>query len=120
LEGSVDSGGVPVSEVSLARAVVAAVRAVPSVADVSPGLFAEAATYGPGEKVRGVVVGRAGGALYIEVHICASYADSLVLPELAARVRDAVRQSVEALDAGPLRPVHVAFDDLCLEEEVSG
>ncbi len=115
-----DSGDVPVSEVSLARAVVAAVRAVPSVADVSPGLFAEAVTYGPGEKVRGVVVGRAGGAFEIEVHLCARYADSLVLPELSARVRDAVRQSVAALDAGPLRRVHVAFDDLCLEEEAIG
>jgi uncharacterized alkaline shock family protein YloU len=112
-----DSGGVQVSEVSLARAVVAAVRGVPSVADVSPGRFAEAATYGPGEKVRGVVVGRARGALDIEVHLCALYADSLVLPELAARVRSAVRQSVEALGAGPLGRVDVAFDDLRVGEE---
>jgi hypothetical protein len=81
------SDGVQVSEVTLARALVAAVRDVPSVADVSPGRFAEAATYGPGEKVRGVVVGRAGGALDIEVHLCARYADSLVLPELAALAR---------------------------------
>ena len=115
-----DGGGVQVSEVSLARAVVAAVRGVPGVADVSPGRFAEAATYGPGEKVRGVVVGRAGGALDIEVHVCALYADSLVLPELAARVRSAVRQSVEALGAGPLRRIDVAFDDLRVEEELSG
>jgi len=91
-----DSGSVQVSEVSLARGVAAAVRRVPSVADVSAGRFAEAATYGPGEKVHGVVVGRAGGALDIEVHLCALYGDSLVLPELAARVRSAVRQSVEA------------------------
>jgi uncharacterized alkaline shock family protein YloU len=112
-----DSGGVQVSEVSLARAVVAAVRRVPSVADVSTGRFAEAATYGPGEKVRGVVVGRARGALDIEVHLCALYADSLVLPELAARVRSAVRQSVEALGAGPLGRVDVAFDDLRVGEE---
>ena len=89
-------------------------------ADVSPGRFAEAATYGPGEKVGGVVVGRAGGALDIEVHVCALYADSLVLPELAARVRSAVRQSVEALGAGPLGRIDVAFDDLRVEEELSG
>ena len=112
-----DSARAQVSEVSLARALVAAVRDVPSVADVSPGRFAEAATYGPGEKVRGVVVGRVRGALDIEVHLCALYADSLVLPELAARVRDAVRQSVEALAAGPLGRVDIAFDDLRVGEE---
>ena len=112
-----DSGGLQVSEVSIARAIVAAVRSVPGVADVSPGRFAEAATYGPGEKVRGVVVGRAAGGLDIEVHLCALYADSLVLPELAARVRSAVRQSVEALGAGPIGRVDVAFDDLRAGEE---
>src|SRR4029453_13734662 len=112
-----DSARAQVSEVSLARALVAAVRDVPSVADVSPGRFAEAATYGPGEKVHGVVVGRASGALDIEVHLCALYADSLVLPELAARVRSAVRQSVESLGAGPLGRVDIASDDLSVGEE---
>ncbi len=115
-----DGAGVHASEVSLARAVVAAVRGVPSVANLSPGRFAEAATYGPGEKVRGVVIHRAGSALDIEVHVCALYVDSLVLPELAARVRTAVRQSVEALGAGPLGRIDVAFDDLRVEEEMSG
>jgi len=115
-----DDAGVHVSEVSLARAVVAALRGVPGVADVSPGRFAEAATYGPGEKVRGVVVGRTGDTLDIDVHLCALYADSLVLPELAARVRSAVRQAVEALDAGPLRRIDIAFDDLRVEVELSG
>jgi hypothetical protein len=86
------------------------------VAEVSPGRFAEAATYGPGERVRGVVVGRAAGALDVEVHLCALYADSLVLPELAARVRSAVRQSVEARGAGLLRRIDVVFDDLRVEQ----
>ncbi len=112
-----DSGGLQVSEVSIARAIVAAVRRVPGVADVSPGRFAEAATYGPGEKVRGVAVSRPAGALAIDVHLCALYADSLVLPELAARVRSTVRQSVEGLGAGLLRRIDVAFDDLRVEEE---
>ena len=112
-----DSGGLQVSEVSLARAIVAVIRRVPGVADVSPGRFAAAATYGPGEQVRGVVLGRTAGALDIEVHLCARYADSLALPELAARVRSAVRQSVERLGAGLLRHIDVAFDDLRVEEE---
>jgi uncharacterized alkaline shock family protein YloU len=117
IEGSMDRGSVQVSEVSIAQAIVAAVRSVPGVADVSPGRFAEAATYGPGEKVRGVVVGRVAGAFDIEVHVCARYADSLVLSELAARVRSAVRQSVEGLGVGLLRRIDVAFDDLRVEEE---
>jgi len=112
-----DNSGLQVSEVSIARAIVAAVRGVPGVADVSPGRFAEAATYGPGEKVPGVVVGRAASALDIEVHLCALYADSLVLTDLAARVRSAVRQSVGGLGAGLLRRIDVTFDDLRVEEE---
>ena len=115
-----DAAGAHASEVSLARAVVAAVRGVPSVANLSPGRFAEAATYGPGERVRGVVIRRAGSALDIEVHVCALYVDSLVLPELAARVRTAVRQAVEAFGAGPLGRIDVAFDDLRVDEEMSG
>jgi uncharacterized alkaline shock family protein YloU len=112
-----DRCSVQVSEVSIARAIVAAVLGVPGVAEVSPGRFAEAATYGPGEHVRGVVVGRAASALDIEVHLCARYAEWLALPELAARVRSAVRQSVEELGVGPLRRIDVAFDDLHVEEE---
>jgi len=111
-----DSGRLQVSEVGIARAVVAAVRRVPGVADVSPGRFAEAATYGPGEKVRGVALARTAGALDIEVHLCALHADALLLPELASRVRSAVRQSVEALGAGAVRRIDVAFDDLRVEE----
>jgi len=114
------SGVVSVSEVSLARAVVAAVRAVSGVVDVSPGRFAEAATYGPRQKVAGVMVGRVGGALVIEVHLCARYTDTLVLPELAARVRIAVRESVEALGARPLGHVDVVFDDVYVEAETNG
>ena len=115
-----DSGGLRVNEVSIARAIVSGVRSVPGVADVSPGRFAEAATYGPGERVRGVAVSRSAGALDIEVHLCALHADSLVLPELAARVRSAVRQSVEALGAGAVRRIDVAFEDLRVEGGMSG
>ena len=112
-----DRGSLQVSEVSIARAIVAAVRTVPGVAEVSPGRFAEVATYGPGEQVRGVVLGRTAGALDIEVHLCARYANSLVLAELAARVRSAVGQTVEALGVGPVQRMDIAFDDLRVEEE---
>ena len=111
-----DSGGLQVNEVIIARAIVAGVRSVPGVADVIPGQFAEVATYGPGEKVSGVAVSQAAGDLDINVHLCALYADSLVLPELADRVRSAVRQSVEALGLGLPGRIDVAFDDLRVEE----
>src|SRR3954451_10594731 len=106
------SGCVSVTEVSLARAVVAAVRAVSGVVDVSPGQIPEAATYGPRDRVAGVIVSRAGGVLDIEVHVSVRYTDTLVLPELATRVRLAVRQLIESLGAGPLGPVGVVLDEL--------
>lgn len=115
-----DSGGGSASEASFARAVVAAVRAVPGVADVSPGRFSEAATYGPSEKVGGVVVGRAGGALNIDVHVCALYSASLALPELAAQVRSAVGNAAEGRGVGPIGRIDVAFDDMRIEEDLSG
>jgi uncharacterized alkaline shock family protein YloU len=109
---SMAAAGASGTEVGLARAVAEAVRAVPGVADVSPGQFAERATYGPGEKVPGIVVARVDDGLQIEVHVCAHYTKALVLPELAARVRTAVRQTVEARDTRPLRRVDVAIDDV--------
>jgi uncharacterized alkaline shock family protein YloU len=111
-----DSGRLQVSDVGIARAVAAAVRRVHGVADVSAGRFAEAATYGPGEKVRGVAVTQAAGGLDIEVHLCALHVEALPLPEVAAQVRSAGRQATEALGAGPVRRIDVAFDDLRVEE----
>jgi hypothetical protein len=111
-----DSSGVQVNECGIARAVAAAVRGVSGVADVSPGHHAEVATYGPGEKVRGVAVTRAAGALDISVHLCAMHADALILPDLAIRVRTVVRAATNALGAGAVRRIDVTFDDLRVEE----
>ena len=117
----VRSGGAPgageVVELGLARAVAAAVRGVPGVADVSPGRFAEAATYGPGEVVRGVVVQQVAGALAVEVRLRARYAPTLVLPALADRVRRAVRAAAQAAGAAPVGRIDVAFDDLRIGED---
>ena len=112
------SGNRSLSKVSLARAISDAVRLVAGVADVSPGRFAELATYGPGEKVPGVVVESAVDGLAIEVHLCVQYLDSLDLTELAARVRDAVHRTGETLGTGPINRVDVAFDDLRVAERV--
>jgi uncharacterized alkaline shock family protein YloU len=108
-----DGGGdTHVTEVTLAQAIVAAVRSVPGVADVSAGRFAEVATYGAREKVKGVIVRPTADGLDVEVHVCAHYADSLVLDELANRVREAARESVEAAGVTRVSHIDVAVDDL--------
>lgn len=104
-------------ELAIARAVAAAARGVPGVAGVSRGRFAAAATYGPGEVVRGVVVRRLPGALAVEVHLRAVYAPSLVLPALADQVRRTVRAAVEVVAAEPVGRIDVAFDDLRVGED---
>jgi hypothetical protein len=98
--------------VTFARAIVAAVQAVPGVARVSPGRFGEVATDGPRERVSGVRVTPVDDGVGIEVHLCALYADTLVLPELAARVRATIRQTAEGTDARPIKHIDVAFDDV--------
>jgi uncharacterized alkaline shock family protein YloU len=109
-----DSSDAHVSEVELARVIGVAVRAVPGVAELSPGRFAEVA-YGAREKVRGVIVRQTAESLDVEVHVCAQYAASLVLTELAARVRESIRQSVGALGAGTVSQTDVVFDDVRVE-----
>jgi hypothetical protein len=109
--------GPTLSETRIAHAVAGAARSLSGIADVSPGLFVEAATYGPGETVRGVVVRRLSGALSIELHLRALYSPTMVLPVLADRLRDAVRQAVSALGAEPIHRIDVAFDDLHVGED---
>jgi hypothetical protein len=110
-----DSSDAPGSEVDLAQAIAAAVRAVPGVADLSPGRFGEVATYGVRERVRGVMVRQTAESLDVEVHVCARYAGSLALTELAALVRESIRQSVGASGAGTVSQTDVVFDDLRVE-----
>jgi hypothetical protein len=97
---------------AVARAAAAAARGVPGVAALTPGRFAAAATYGPGEVVRGVAVRRLPSGWAVEVHLRAVYAPARPLPALADRVRRAVGAAVAALGAGPAGPIDVAVDDL--------
>jgi uncharacterized alkaline shock family protein YloU len=110
-----DGGQARVSEVALAQAIVAAIQSVPGVASVSTGRFAEVATYGAGEKVQGVIVRSTADGLDVEVHVCAHYVESLNLDELAARVREAARQSLAAAGGTPVSRIDVAIDDLYVE-----
>jgi hypothetical protein len=107
-----DGGRAHVGEVALAQAIVAAVRLVPGVADVTSGRFAGAATYGAREKVQGVVVRPTADGLDVEVHVCAHYVDSLNLDDLAGRAREAARQSLEAAGETRVCRIDVAIDDL--------
>lgn len=101
-----------VSELAVARELVAVVRAVPGVSDLSGGLFAEAATYGPGMPVRGVAVSTAHSAFTVDVHVVAVYDEARPLPVLANAVRDAVRRALADLGTGPAARIDVAIDDL--------
>ena len=78
-------------DLQLARAISEAVLATEGVYSLGVGRYAEAATYGVGEKVTGVVV----GSDEVRVHIVASYPLVEPIPALAERVRDRVASEVE-------------------------
>lgn len=105
-----------VDDIAVARAAAAAVRAVPGVADLSPGGVAEVATYGPGETVHGVAVHRVNGTFDVDVHVIARYIPSTNLQALANRVRLATAEAIDELGTGPIQCVNVTIDDLHGEE----
>ena len=89
-------------DLQLARAISEAVLATEGVYSLGVGRYAEAATYGVGEKVTGVVV----GSDEVRVHIVASYPLVEPIPALAERVRDRVASEVEG------RTTTVVVEDL--------
>ena len=91
----------------LARAASDAALATEGVHSLGSGRFAEAATYGAGEKVSGVVV----TPDRVEVHVVASYPLDKPIPELAQEVRERVVPEVEG------RETEIVVDDLEVAEE---
>ena len=89
-------------DLQLARAVSEAVLATDGVYSLGVGRYAEAATYGAGEKVTGVVV----GSDDVRVHIVAHYPLPEPIPALAERVRDKVASKVHG------RSTTVVVEDL--------
>jgi hypothetical protein len=92
-------------ELRLASAARAAALSTDGVHSMGAGRYAEAATYGAGEKVLGVVM-RPGE---VEVHVVAGYPLPLEvgsLPELAERVRERVVPQARG------RTVAIVVDDL--------
>ena len=75
-----------IDELQLARSVSEAVLTIEGVYSLGVGRYAEAATYGPGEKVTGVVV----NPDEVRVHIVARYPLPEPIPALAEQVRERV------------------------------
>ncbi len=73
-------------DLQLARAVREATLATGGVHSLGTGRYAEAATYGAGEKVSGVVVSDD----EVRVHVVAGYPLSEPIPALAERIREKV------------------------------
>ena len=96
-----------VDDLQLARSVSEAVLAIGGVHSLGTGRYAEAATYGAGEKVRGVVV----NPREVRVHIVVSYPLVEPIPALAERIRQQVASRTEG------RPTTVVVEDLVEVEQ---
>lgn len=105
-------------DLALARAVAAAVRAVPGVAALSHGHGGGAATYGPGDTIHGVMVRRQGATLQCAIHLIARYPEASDLLALAGRVRQVACQTIAARAGERLQPVDVAIEGLVAGEEM--
>jgi len=115
-----------VSDVTIARAVAAAVRGVPAVVDLSPGRFALAATYGSRQRVTGVMVHHPGPhEVGVEVHVilstgsptavlerAASAAEDGLLPAIATQIRATVCRTLQDMSLPTPVGVDVFIDDI--------
>jgi uncharacterized alkaline shock family protein YloU len=72
--------------IQLARAAAAAALATEGVRSLGRGRYVEAATYGAGEKVSGVVV----TPEEVEIHVVAEYPLPKPIPEIAESIRERV------------------------------
>jgi hypothetical protein len=119
---------VHVSDITIAKLLARAICATPGVVDLSPGLFAIEATYGPGERLPGIVVRRpTPDALAIEVRVVlaenmlkeafsaepVSQADRTpLLLRFADQLRTVVAHTISKPAAPVLTAVDVAIDDI--------
>lgn len=91
----------------LAKAASEAALATDGVIRLGTGSFAEAATYGPGEKVSGVIV----MPEEVQIHVVLQYPLDKPIPEVADSVRENVSPKVEG------RETTVVIEDLEVSEE---
>lgn len=104
-----------VDRMALARAIRHDVLAVPGVAGISPGGRSESATYGVGERVRGIAVTREEDRVRVAVHIVAEFTAATDLQALASGARSAARGAVEGLVPGAPAVIDVVIDDITLQ-----
>ena len=95
-----------IDDLQLAKAVREVALATAGVHSMGSGRYAEAATYGAGEKVTGVVV----DPDEVRVHIIARYPLTEPIPALGERVREKVALRSEG------RPASVVVEDLEVEQ----
>jgi hypothetical protein len=115
------------SNLDIAQALVHAIRNVPGILDLGQGLFAQAATYGPGRRIAGVALEYPGaGELAVEVHVildertvnealsnAASSSDPTpIMMRFTGQVRAAVSQTLEQLGLPLPKMVDVIVDDI--------
>ena len=94
-------------DLQLARAVSEAVLTTSGVYSLGTGRYAEAATYGAGEKVTGVVV----NPDEVRIHIVARYPLAEPIPILAERIRERVAARVRG------RTTTVVVEDLEITQD---
>lgn len=118
----------PLTDLALARAIAQAVCDIPGVAEMSPGLSAMQATYGPGGHINGVVLHHLPGELIVDVHVVA-YSELPVafrhaearetmaeqtpsLLALGQQIRERAARTIAQLGLSTLLTVNVALDDI--------
>jgi len=115
------------SDLVIADAIAHAIRDVPGVLDMGQGLFARAATYGPGKHIAGIVLQyRAPGVLSVEAHVVLDETTFLkalsdissnsdhtpILLRFTDHIRAVVSQTGEHLGLPVSTMVDVTIDDI--------
>ena len=110
-----DKGSSTLSLMAVAKALADTIRKVPGIAELGSGKYVEAATYGPSEKVIGVVVTSGHDQVTVEIHAIAAASGSypsLNLMDLADRVRLEATDVLSRLHIDSVGRIDVVFDDL--------
>ena len=115
------------SDTDIANAIVHGIRDVPGVLDMGQGLFARAATYGPGKHITGIALQHpTPGELSIDVHVVlderflnkalsdgSSSSDTTpILLRFTDQVRAVVSQTLEHLGLPVPTMIDVTIDDI--------
>ena len=115
------------SDTDIANAIVHAIRDVPGVLDMGQGLFARAATYGPGKHITGIALQQpTPGELSIDAHVVlderflnkalsdgSSSSDTTpILLRFTDQVRAVVSQTLEQLGLPVPLMIDVTIDDI--------